>query len=90
MTDADGRFAIAGIKSGKTMILAENPGFRLQGWLVDPASQAELGSLTLVHASEIPEKVMKPLAAPIPPDECASVSESPAGTLLAGAADKRE
>ena len=54
---------------GKTVILVEQPGFRLQGWLVDPSSQAELGSLTLVRASETPGPVMKPLADPIPPEE---------------------
>lgn len=69
VTDAEGRFGLAGIQNRKAIVLAEQPGFRLQGWLVDPSSQAELGSLTLVRASEIPEKVMKPLADPIPPEE---------------------
>ncbi len=69
VTDAEGRFALASIQPGKAIVLAEGPGFRLRGWVVDPSSQAELGSLTLVRASEIPERAMKPLADPIPPEE---------------------
>ena len=65
-TDAQGRFVLTGINPGKTIVLVEKAGFRLQGWLVDPSSQAELGSLTLVRASEAPDPVMKPLADPIP------------------------
>jgi len=68
-TDAQGRFTLAGINPGKAVVLVEQTGFRLQGWLVDPSSQAELGSLTLVRASEVPGSVMKPLADPIPPEE---------------------
>jgi hypothetical protein len=68
-TDGEGRFALAGIYPGKAVILVERTGFRLQGWLVDLPSQAELGSLTLARESEIAEKPMKPLADPIPRDE---------------------
>ncbi len=68
-TDAEGRFALTGIHPGKTVLLAEQAGFRLQGWLVDPSSQAEVGSLTLVRASEAPGPVIRPVADPIPPEE---------------------
>ncbi len=75
VTDAQGRFALAGINTGKAVILVEQTGFRLQGWLVDPSSRADAGSLTLVRASEIPEKVMKPLADPIPPEESRALAD---------------
>ena len=74
-TDAEGRFALAGINPGKAVILVEQTGFRLQGWLVDPSSQAEMGSLTLVRTSEAPEPVMKPLADPIPPEESRALAD---------------
>ena len=72
--DSQGRFALAGIGPGKTVILVEKTGFRLQGWLVDPSSQAEVGSLTLVRGSEVPGSVMKPLAEPIPSVESQSLA----------------
>ena len=65
VTDAQGRFELTGIDPGKAVLLVEKTGFRLHGWLVDPSSQPELGSLTLVRTSETPEPVMKPLADPI-------------------------
>ena len=66
VTDSQGRFALAGFKAGKAVILVEQRGFRLHGWLIDPSSHAEVGSLTLERASEVPGPVMKPLADPIP------------------------
>ncbi len=68
-TDAGGRFTLAGMNPGKAVILVEQAGFRLQGRLVDPSTQADAGSLTLVRASEPPGPVMKPIADPIPPEE---------------------
>jgi RNA polymerase sigma factor (sigma-70 family) len=68
-TDTQGRFALAGIHPGKAVILVEQAGFRLQGRLVDPSSTAEVGSLTLVRASDAPGPIMKPMADPIPPEE---------------------
>ncbi len=65
-TDAEGQFVLAGIGPRKTFILVEQEGFRLHGWLVNPSSQAELGSLTLVRAGETPGPLMKPLADLIP------------------------
>jgi hypothetical protein len=55
--------------------MVEQTGFRLQGWLVDPPSRAELGSLTLVRASEAPGPVVKPMADPIPPDESRALAD---------------
>ena len=74
-TDAQGRFTLAGINPGKAVILAEQAGFRLQGWLVDPSAQAEVGSLTLVRTSEAPGPVMKPMADPIPPEESRALAD---------------
>ena len=73
--DAQGRFALAGINPGKTVLLVDQTGFRLQGRLVDPSSQAELGSLTLVRTSEAPGPVMKPLADPIPLEESRALAD---------------
>ena len=69
VADDQGRFALAGTNPGKTVILVEQKGFRLQGWLVDPPSQTEVGVLTLVRASETAGPVMKALAEPIPSEE---------------------
>jgi len=74
-TDAEGRFALGGINPGKTVILVEQTGFRLQGWLVDPLVHAEVGSLTLVRASEVPGPAMKPLADPIPPEDSRALAD---------------
>jgi hypothetical protein len=74
-TDAEGRFTLASIIPGKTVVLAEKAGFRLQGWLVDSSSQAEVGSLTLVRASEALGEIMKPLADPITPNESRALAD---------------
>ena len=69
MTDAEGGFALAGIKPGKTIILVEQTGLRLQGQLVDPSSKADVGLFTLTRSSESPASNMKPLLDPISPEE---------------------
>ena len=69
VADDHGRFALTGIHPAKSVILVEQSGFRLQGWLVDPSAHVDVGPLTLVRANETPEQVMKPLADPIPPAE---------------------
>ena len=69
MTDAEGRFTLAGIHPGKTVILVEQKGFRLEGLLADPSSKADVGILTLVRLTESPASNMKPLADPISPEE---------------------
>jgi hypothetical protein len=74
-TDAEGRFALAGINPGKTVILAERAGFRLQGWLVDPSAQAEVGPLALVRPGEAPRPVMKPSPDPISPEESRALAD---------------
>ena len=66
---------MAGIHPGKAVILVEQAGFRLQGWLVDPSSQAEVGPLTLVRTGEAPGPVMKPMADPIPPEESRALAD---------------
>jgi hypothetical protein len=74
-TDAEGRFALAGINPGKTVILAEKAGFRLQGWLVDPSAQADVGPMTLTRGDEAHRPVMKPLPDPIPPEESRALAD---------------
>jgi CarboxypepD_reg-like domain len=68
-TDPQGRFTLAGINQGKTVILVQQTGYRLQGWLIDPLAHAEVGPFTLLRTSEAVEPVMKPLAEPIPAEE---------------------
>jgi hypothetical protein len=68
-TDIEGRFALAGINPGKAVILAEPSGFRLRGWVVDPAVRSDLGTLTAVRNSEDAGPPIKPLADPIPFEE---------------------
>ncbi len=74
-TDAQGRFVLAGIHFGKTVIVVDLTGFRLQGWLVDLSSKADVGSLTLVRATEAPAPAMKPLPDPIPQDESRALAD---------------
>ena len=69
MTDEQGRFELKNVPPEKTFILVQHPGFRFQGWPVDPAAQAGELSLTLVRSSETPDRKMTPLAEPLPLDE---------------------
>ena len=75
VADDHGRFALTGIHPAKSVILVEQSGFRLQGWLVDPSAHVDVGPLTLVRANETPEQVMKPLADPIPPAESRALAD---------------
>ncbi len=75
VTDAEGRFTLAGINPGKTVILVQQTGFRLQGWLVDPSAHVDAGLLTLVRTSEAPGSIMKPLPDPIPPEESRALAD---------------
>jgi hypothetical protein len=74
-TDIEGRFALAGINPGKTVILVEQSGFRLHGWLVDPSAKADVGLLTLVRINEAPGPVVRPLADPIPAEESRALAD---------------
>jgi hypothetical protein len=80
--DDHGRFVLAATDPGKTVILVEQKGFRLQGWLVDPSAQTELGSLTLMRASETAGPVMKALAEPIPLAESRALANRLLDTYL--------
>ncbi len=75
MSDAEGRFVLAGVKPGKTVILVERAGFRLQGGFVDPSAHADLGLLTLAREDETPGRVIKPLADPIPQEESRALAD---------------
>ena len=68
-TDAEGRFELAGIEPGKTIVLVQRPGFRFQGWLADAAVAGDLKRLTLARTSELPEQVVTPLPDPLPDAE---------------------
>jgi RNA polymerase sigma factor (sigma-70 family) len=75
VTDADGRFALAGVGPGKTVVLVEKSGFRLQGWPIDPPAHPDLGPLTLARASEPSEPAVHSLADPIPPAEARALAD---------------
>ena len=81
MTDAAGQFELHDVLPYKTFVLVQHPGFRFQGWPVDPAAQAGETSLTLVRSSETPDRKLTPLAEPIPLDEVARPGLSRFGAL---------
>ena len=68
-TDAQGRFVLAGVDTEKTFVLVNRPGFRFQGWPVDPAAQADELSLTLARRNEEPVQIIAPLPDPLPDGE---------------------
>jgi hypothetical protein len=69
VTDASGRFALPEVRSGRTVILAECPGFQIHGRVVDPSAQIMVGSLTLARGDEAAREVMKPIPNAVPDDE---------------------
>ena len=73
-TDTNGRFALGGITPVKTVLVAEHAGFRLRGWVIDPAANAEAGVFRLAQASEA-APVMRPLADPISPEESRALAD---------------
>ena len=87
-TDDQGRFSLAGINPGKTVVLAEQAGFRLQGWLTDPSAHAQVGPFTLLRTSETPDSVIKPLADPMPPGESRALANRLLEPYLHDATDK--
>jgi hypothetical protein len=87
-TDAEGRFILAGIRPGKAFVLAEQAGFHLQGWLVDPSRHAELETLTVVRTSEAPGPVTQPLTDPIPLEESRALADRLLQPYLHDAAEK--
>ncbi len=74
-TDAEGRFALAGITPVKTVLVAEHAGFRLYGWVVDLAAKAEVGALQLVRMTEGAAPILKALADPISPEESRALAD---------------
>jgi len=61
-TDAHGRFQLAGVLPGKSVLLAHHAGFRFQGWAIDPVATGDALSLTLARTNEQPEQVIAPQA----------------------------
>ncbi len=74
-TDADGTFSLSGVSPGKTVVLAEHAGFWLQGWLVDPSAEREVGPLVLARTTEGLGPTVKPQANPIPPEESRALAD---------------
>jgi RNA polymerase sigma factor (sigma-70 family) len=60
MTDARGRFALTGACAEKTFFLVSQPGFRFQGWPVDPARQTGELTLALARTNEDPAQTVAP------------------------------
>ena len=74
VADGRGRFNLRDILPDKTFVLVQQPGFRIQGWPVDPATQAgELG-LTLVRDGEAPEHRMTAIEEPIPLEQARALA----------------
>jgi RNA polymerase sigma factor (sigma-70 family) len=74
VTDVQGRFDLRNVLPGKTFVLVQQPGFRFQGWPVDPATLAGELQLTLVRMNEVPDREMTALAEPIPLDEARALA----------------
>jgi RNA polymerase sigma-70 factor (ECF subfamily) len=74
ITDQLGRFVLRDVLPDKTFILAQNTGFRTQGWPVDPASQSGELQLTLVRTNEPAAGTMKVLDEPITLDEARALA----------------
>jgi RNA polymerase sigma factor (sigma-70 family) len=69
LTDAEGRFDLPDALPDRTFVLVQQPGFRFQGWPVDPTMQRKDLRLTLVRTSEAPDRPMTVLDEPIPLDQ---------------------
>ncbi len=82
-TDAQGRFALAGINPGKAVILVEQTGFRLQGWLVDPSSHGRGGVTDFGAHERSPRAGHEAAGRSDPARGVASPGESPAEAVLA-------
>ncbi len=68
-TDAQGRFELTGVSPEKTFLLVKSPGFRFQGWPVDPAATADAMSLSITRFTEQPERMITPVEDPLPAAE---------------------
>jgi hypothetical protein len=74
VADAKGRFTLRDVLPGKTFVLAQQPGFRFQGWPVDPVTQAGDLRLTLARTSESPDRTMTALDEPIRLDQARALA----------------
>ncbi len=68
-TDAQGRFELTGVSPEKTFLLVMSSGFRIQGWLVDPAATADAMSFSITRFTEMPERMITPVEDPLPAAE---------------------
>ena len=74
-TDAQGRFDLKEISPGKSLLLAEAPGFRLQGWPIDASAPGVAPTFTLARTGEAADRAMQPMADPIPPAESRALAD---------------
>jgi Carboxypeptidase regulatory-like domain len=66
-TDASGRFALVGFRSGKVFLFARGEGYRFHGQMLQPGDR-EI-TLELTRSSERPRRELKRLPDPIPIEE---------------------
>ena len=74
-TDAQGRFELKGIPPGKTLLLAEKPGYRLRGWPIDPSAPGVAPAFALGRTTEPADPAIKPQADPISPEESRALAD---------------
>jgi hypothetical protein len=80
-TDDAGRFRVAGVRSGRSFLLARRAGFRFSGTLIDDKEFGPV-ELTLSRPGEPADRIMATLPEPIPPDEARALSRRMIGPYL--------
>jgi hypothetical protein len=80
-TDEAGRFRIAGVRSGRSFLLARRAGFRFSGASIDDKEFGPV-ELTLSRPGEPADRIMATLPEPIPPDEARALSRRMIGPYL--------
>jgi Carboxypeptidase regulatory-like domain len=89
-TDAQGHFELKDVPPRKAILLVEKPGFRLQGWPVDPSAAVTPRTFIPSRATEPPDRAMKPMADPIPPEEARTLANRLLEPYLRDLNDKDE
>ena len=80
-TDEAGRFHVAGVRSGRSFLLARRDGFRFSGTSIDDEESNRV-ELTLSRPGEPADRIMATLPEPIPPDEARALSRRMIGPYL--------
>jgi RNA polymerase sigma factor (sigma-70 family) len=89
-TDARGRFALTGVGAEKTFVLVNRPGFRFQGWTVDPAAQTGELTLALARTNEDPAQIVAPLSGPVSEQESKALARRLIEPYVAKAIEKAD